>query len=687
MNFVASNAGVALTHQKRRPIIAPLFTGKRSLSWHITRVALAANVAQRHNRSNYSSPLFSDHIEVRQPWGEAPTLSFRAAPDIKEQVRQAIDLVELVGDYLPLRREGSQFKALCPWHPDRRPSLTVNPARQSWKCWVCDIGGDMFSFVQRMERLEFPEAVRFLAERAGIALEPVRSRAGDAAANPANQKQNLFQAMAWAEREYHDYLMQAPGAEAARQYLQERGVTEESLHRFHIGYAPEQGTWLLGRARSQGVSPEVLEAVDLIGRRNEGEGHFDRFRGRVLFSIRDPQGRAVGMGGRILPGSSHPAKYLNTRETALFSKSSLLYGLDLARDQIAKQGSVLVMEGYTDCIVAHQQGFPHAVAVLGTALGDRHIRLLQRYTDRVVLVLDGDEAGQRRTNEVLELFIRQQVDLRILSLTSGLDPCDFLLSHGATAFARLEAEAIDAVEHAYRAVAAGLDASSSVHNTQQAIERILATLAQAPRLDLATTSAARLKEEQIVHRLARKSGVPEETLRGRLATLRREGNRSRPAEVPAAEPVASLRLDSWEQELFEILSLAPNLWHEISDLLTPEKFSTDAARGLYAACVTLAADGDDPSFERLLDHFDAPEQKSLLVRLDDAAHEKQSADTRERLQSLLDRLDSQREALQRQAQATALKQQQCAAEDEAHILERLLQQRRQRLGISSPTDG
>jgi len=612
-------------------------------------------------------------------------LSFRASPDIKEQVRQAIDLVELVGDYLPLRREGAQFKALCPWHPDRRPSLTVNPARQSWKCWVCDIGGDIFSFVQRMERLEFPEAVRFLAERAGIALEPVRT--GEGASSPASDKQDLFQAMAWAEREYHEFLLRAPAAEAERRYLQERGVTEESLHRFHVGYAPDQGNWLLGRARAQGISPAVLEAVDLIGRRTEGEGVFDRFRGRVLFSIRDAQGRAVGLGGRILPGSTHPAKYINTRETPLFSKSNLLYGLDLARDHIGKRGSVLVMEGYTDCILAHQQGFPHAVAVLGTALGDRHIRLLQRYTDRVVLVLDGDEAGQRRTNEVLELFVRQQVDLRILSLTSGLDPCDFLLSHGATAFAQLEAEAIDALEHAYRTTAAGLDASSPVHDTQRALERILATLAQAPRLDLATTSAARLKEEQIVHRLARNFGVPEETLRGRLATLRRDGNRHRPAEAPAAQPSEPLRLDSWEQELFEILSLAPALWAEVSDLLTAEKFSTAAARDLYGAYAAIAANGVEPTFERLLDYCEALELKSLLVRIDDAAHEKQVGDTNLRLQSLLDRLDCRREESQRHAQAAALKQSQCTAEDEALILERLLQQRRQRLGISSPTDG
>ncbi len=379
-------------------------------------------------------------------------MSSAQAYDIKERVRQAVDIVELVGSYLQLRREGRNYKALCPWHDDTRPSLHVNPERQSFKCWVCDIGGDIFSFVMKMENVEFPEALAMLAERAGIALKP--SRGGKSA--DTDEKRALYQAMAWAEERFHKCLLSAPEAEPARRYLADRQISADSIERFRLGYAPDRWDWLIKQALSTEITTKVLETVGLIIRKDGGGGHYDRFRGRVLFPIRDVQGRPVALGGRILPQAAAEAaaapaatgaKYINSPETPLFSKSSMLYGMDSARDAIARTKVSVIMEGYTDTIVARQFGFDNTVAVLGTALGEGHIRLLRRFADSITLVLDGDEAGQRRANEILGLFVAEQVDLRIVTLPDGLDPADFLLQRGAEAFRQFLDGAVDAVEH------------------------------------------------------------------------------------------------------------------------------------------------------------------------------------------------------------------------------------------------
>ncbi|MGD0900561.1 MAG: CHC2 zinc finger domain-containing protein [Thermoguttaceae bacterium] len=454
-------------------------------------------------------------------------MSLGSSSDVKEQVRTAIDIVDLVGGYVQLRRQGRGYAALCPWHDDSRPSLQVNPERQSWKCWVCDIGGDVFSFVMKMEGVEFREALSMLAERAGISLAKARPAGGPSGAVPAPfDKQTLYRAAAWAEQEYHRCLLESPEAEPARKYLQERGITPASIERFHLGFSPVDRDWILRRAGGEAGRARTLETVGILARPSGGGSPYDRFRGRLLFSIRDVQGRPVGLGGRVLPvekGDSphlperpegcsaqmgtvpffHQAKYINSPETPLFTKSHLLYGLDLARDAVRKSRTALVMEGYTDVIVAHQYGFENAVAVLGTALGENHVRILKRFSERIVLVLDGDEAGQKRANEVLELFVAQQVDLDVLTLPDGLDPCDFLHQRGAEAFAELLANrVVNALDHAFQTATRGVDLDRDVHGATQALERLVGILAKAPRLRHDTTREDRLREAKFLQRFS-----------------------------------------------------------------------------------------------------------------------------------------------------------------------------------------
>jgi DNA primase len=621
----------------------------------------------------------------------------RSSLDDKERIRQAIDIVDLVGSYLQLRREGRGYKAICPWHDDRRPSLQVNPERQSFKCWVCDIGGDIFSFIMKMERVEFPEAMAMLAERAGITLTPQHGGEFAAASKTPgspDDKKTLYEAAAWAEREFHQCLLKSPEAEPARRYLRERGITDESVLKFHLGFAPDRWDWLIQRALKTNFSPAVLERVGLLVRKDNGS-HYDRFRGRVLFSIRDPQGRPVAVGGRVLPefAESTPAKYINSPESPLFSKNKMLYALDVAREPIAKSRTAMVMEGYTDCIIAQQCGFANAVAVLGTALGEKHVRVLHGFADTIDLVLDGDEAGQRRTNEILSLFVAAEVEMRVVTLPDNLDPCDFLLGSGPEKFATHLGLAVDALEHAFRIKTLGLDVVKQPHEASKVLDDMLQIIAQAPALGPSTTSQMRTREWMICGRLAKMFRLDTENentvVWARLSSLRgkQRPNRSN-AVMDSTSPIEPLApLNAWDREMLEILLLEPESVAAVAEVIRAEHLSSESGRRVFAKCRELAAAGDTPSFDRLLLEFDDPRYKNLLVDLDEQGRAKGTLDTAVRLRELLDgfrRRDNERQA---RAQTRTLQERGLDPEAELALLNRMIEQERSRQGISAPTDG
>ena len=624
------------------------------------------------------------------------TVSSGSSLDVKEQVKQAIDIVDLVGSTVQLRRQGRNYVGICPWHDDTRPSLQVNPERQSFKCWVCDIGGDVFDFIMKTEGVEFREALAMLADRAGIAMRPARSQSRPTAGG-AHDKRTLYQAMAWAEQQYHDCLLNSPEGEPARRYLQQRRITSESIGKFHLGFAPERRNWLLSRAADSPYDAKILETIGLVARPSTGVGLYDRFRGRVLFPIRDTQSRPVGLGGRVLPelGSTSPAKYVNTPETPLFSKSNLLYGLDVARDTVRKGGTALVMEGYTDAIAAHQYGFGNAVAVLGTALGESHIRILRRFADRILLVLDADEAGQRRANEVLELFVAHEVDLQVLTLPEGNDPCDFLQEHGAEGFRDLiENKAVNALDHAFLAETAGVDFERDVNGVDQAIEKLLAIVAQAPRLGARTDSQRRNREWKVLSNLALKFRVPEETMRHRLGELRRRGTRrrtARPDEVAEARAVSNRpeKIGPFERELLELLIAHPEYLPAVRSEIDPRCVRAESSRRIYEACCRLSDAGAAPTFDRLMLEFEEPQIKSLLVDLDERRRAKgtSDADPQALLRQLVTILQQKEAERQRPAQLGALRERRLDDSQENELLEKILRQERGRQGISEPTDG
>jgi DNA primase len=616
-------------------------------------------------------------------------VSFPANDDARERVRQAVDIVDLVGSYLPLRRQGANYVALCPWHDDSRPSLNVNPVRQSWKCWVCNLGGDIFSFVMQHEKVEFREALELLADRAGIVLQAPPPGSKQA---PASEKQQLFAALAWAEDQFHQCLLQADEAYVARKYLDDRGITDESIARYRIGYCPESRIWLRDRSRTTSFDTELLTRVGLVGNAAATGRPYELFTGRVIFPIHDVQNRPIAFGGRVLPGSTDSRKYVNSPETRLFSKSNQVYGLNVVKDAVTKAKNVLVMEGYTDVVVAKQCGIDNVVAVLGTALGPGHLKLLRRFADTVTLVLDGDEAGQRRTNEVLELFLANQVDLKIVTLPEGLDPCDFLLDHGAEAFRGILGQAADALEHKIRVATANIDLRKDLHRAHQALEQILQSMAK--MTIQATDSALRLREQQVLSRLSRDFRIDDVELRDRLRDLRQQ-QKQRPAFSHAAahaEPTrpAAIRhtpLDPWDREVLEFLTQHPEMMQPLTESISIQDLRSETAKAIFGVYLELFMLGELPEFGRVLTTMDDPHSKSVLVELDESGRAKAKQASEQWLREVL--LAFERRAADEACSDTLaeLEKEALSEDEQLDLLTQLVNRKRVRQGFSAPKEG
>nr|WP_246112993.1 DNA primase [Allorhodopirellula solitaria] len=469
-------------------------------------------------------------------------MTFQTDFDVKERVRSASDIVDVIGRDLELRPQGRNFVTRCPFHNDTKPSMTVNPERQSWKCWVCDIGGDVFSFVMQREGLDFPAALRMLAERAGIELPEFRRGPKTQPGSP-DDKATLAAAIEEVAQAYYEQLEahKSDDAKAAWDYLASRGIDDQTRRRFRIGFAPDSWDFAVNLLKRKNYSEAVAVACGVAKSRASTNarasangstpattGCYDFFRGRMMFPINNAHGKVISLGGRIIPAIAERiasasggsvtagAKYFNGPETLLYRKSSELYGLDLARDAIRSAGEVLVMEGYTDVIAARMAGVDNAVAVLGTALTQQHVRMLKRFASRVVLVLDGDDAGRRRAEEVLDLFVTAEADLRILTLPDNADPADFLAAQSKDALLELARSAPDAVDHKIARLTDGVDVTRDTHRVTAAIESLLSLLVKVPQNDDRTS----LRVDQLLMRISRTFELPVERLSRRLEALR-----------------------------------------------------------------------------------------------------------------------------------------------------------------------
>ncbi len=560
----------------------------------------------------------------------------------KAAIKNAVDIVSLVGEYLPLRRAGSKFKALCPFHDDHNPSLELNPERQSFRCWSCGVGGDIFDFVKNYEHVDFPEALRMLAERAGIVVESPLVTVSAPPQGPS--KSDLLAVQAWAEEVFVNALSKS---DQARGYIDSRGLSAASVARFRLGYAPTEAGWLQDQGRRRGFSVQILEQAGLVSQSEDSSGTIrERFRGRLIFPIHDERGRTIGFGGRILPEAERAmaaqgknvAKYLNSPETALFQKRKILYAADLARATCREAGWVAVVEGYTDVIAAHQVGLCNVVGTLGTALGDDHIQGLKRLAVLVVLVFDGDTAGQSAADRALEFFLGYELDVRVLSLPANLDPCDFLLREGAEAFRDLVKRAVDPLAFVLERAGARFDLGS-IEGSRRAAEWVLGILSRIPS---SQRMGMDLKLAKSLDALGHRLSLPVESLRRRLQELRRTalprpgGRAVSPMASPGASsaglPAASLSessvpgnsppapihlgdLDPMDRELIQILLNEPSTVAHLVSRVAVSSLQDAPLRAILQSCYDLHAAGQLSRCEDVMLRLEDPQVRALAASL------------------------------------------------------------------------
>lgn len=442
------------------------------------------------------------------------------------EVRAANDIVAVVGDYVRLKKVGHNFVGLCPFHNEDTPSFNVNREKQMFYCFGCNVGGDVIEFIRQREKVDFPEAVRILAERAHLPL-PLRSPKEELR---REEREELYYANALAA-EYFQAQLAGAGGQAARAYLTKRGVTPGVIEDFALGYAPQAWEGLLDYLKSRGISAATAVRAGLAVPRPQGGGAYDRFRDRLMFPIRDLRGRVCAFGGRVL-GPGEP-KYLNSPETPVYSKGRTLYALERARTSLEKENRVLVVEGYLDAITCHQYGFTWTVASLGTALTREQVDLLKRFTTHVYIGYDADSAGQAATVRGLELTRAAGCQVRVLKVPVGKDPDEFLHSEGREAFAALVDAALPLPDYHYQRLLA-------VHDKKTLEGRV--AVAQGMALVLAGIESA-VEREEYTRKVAQDLGLRMEALVAEIERATRPksaerqsaaGKPQRPSPVPSA---------------------------------------------------------------------------------------------------------------------------------------------------------
>ena len=560
---------------------------------------------------------------------------------LTRQVKEASDIVAVVGSYVSVQPAGGIFKAVCPFHNDTRPSLQIDPKWQNFRCWSCGKKGDVFTFVSEFEKISFREARDLLARRAGINLE------GSPAENV--RRGMLLDAMKWAAGAYQECLLESELGERARHYVAERKLAGTIVRSFGLGFAPAAGDWLVRAANTARLDMSLLKDVGLVADRKEGSGFYDRFRDRVMFPIRDARGQTVGFGGRILPDSpfaDRGPKYYNSSETPLFLKKELLYGLDAARHAGANEGYLAVVEGYTDVMMAHQHGITHVVATMGTALNEAHVRQLRRFVPKVVLVFDADAGGATGVDRAVELFVACDVELAIATLPEGLDPCDLLVAQGAEAFRRVLNSEINAVDFKVNQQLAASD--GTVGATQRAVEEVLGILARAPEMP---GQAGQVKIQLVVTRLAHRFGLDELTLRKRLAELRatrkREATRTAPDRAAFSQPADTPRAKARavESELLQVLLAEPRLVRQAYVEVRPEEIEHPGLQQLLAGLYRLHDEGEPPTIDGLRDLIENPALIDWAI--DQQEKGRENPDRADWFRRVLERYRSERVTLRR----------------------------------------
>jgi DNA primase len=485
----------------------------------------------------------------------------RISSESIDRVRAAADIGEVIQGHTELRRSGGRLVGRCPFHDERTPSFSVDPLEKLYYCFGCQAGGDVFTFLQEKEGLEFREAVEQLADRYGVELALEAADAGEV--ERRRERDRLFELLGKTALFYQRYLWDSDEAAKARAYLEQRGLGREALEKYGVGYAPSAWDRILTSAQRSGFSPAELEAAGLAQRGRQG-GHYDRFRARIMFPLRDARGRVLGFGARAMREGQQP-KYVNSSETAIYRKGRSLFGLDLARANATREGRVIVVEGYTDVIALHQGGIENVVASMGTALTDEQVAELARLARVVLLAFDADRSGQEAMLRVQRAAAGRGIDLKVVRLPDDKDPCDLLLEEGPDSFATRAGEAISFLQFQVESVIEGADVSSAA-----AKDRLIAGL----RPVFAGLGPSAERDEQVRH-VAGRLQLSEHLLTPLLSQPRFERQAERPR---AAGAGAATRGERTERKFLAMCVSSGERGREYLARLSDDHLSSDVLR-------------------------------------------------------------------------------------------------------------
>ena len=519
----------------------------------------------------------------------------RIPEDQIERVKDAADIVEVVSEHVQLRKAGRNFVGLCPFHNEKTPSFSVNPELQIYKCFGCGAGGNVFRFLQEVDRISFVEAVSFLAERHGVRLETQQARSdGDDTSDALYRANDLA-------NKYYQYMLHQPAGAAALEYFRGRGLSDETLERFGLGYAPAGWDGLLNVATKRNFKNADLQRAGLLSHNEQRNRYYDRFRDRVTFPIANVSGRTIAFGARTLDPEGQP-KYLNSPETPVYRKSQVLYGLDSSRDSIRRADTALVVEGYMDLISLAQSGINNAVASAGTALTPEHCRLLGRYAKRVVLLFDGDAAGSTAAVRGLESLIAGGLEARVVSLPDNHDPDSFVQEQGADGLQAAIDQAQPGLDFLLRQLGSQWDLTSMAGKAQ-AIEGVKPLLVQ---------TRDPVRRDLLLREFAQRLGIGEEALRHEIGQqMRRQRPRPAPADAPPSQ-MPQRELPRHEKEFLGFLLKHPTYIGPTAERLQKAHFTDPRAQGLVSELFANHANANQLDLAMLINRLEDPASAALV---------------------------------------------------------------------------
>ncbi len=536
------------------------------------------------------------------------------------EVQQANDIVDVISEHVSLKKKGREMVGLCPFHDDHKPSMNVNSVKQIFKCFACGAGGDVFKFVQMRENLTFPQAIERLAERAGIKLKKLKTQNAKPKTIEVDPNR-LARVNAWAAKYFQKNLQDGKKGKYARDYLEQRRINPESIRKWQIGLAIDSQDGLAKAAVTDKVPAKLLEQAGLTAGFNQ-----DKFTNRLMFTITDVTGRVIGFGGRTLNETG--AKYINSPATALFDKSNSLYGLEQARHEIVSTGTAIIVEGYTDCIMAHQFGCCNVVATLGTSLTAGHGRILRRYAKKVVLIFDNDVAGMEAANRALDVCLSQRIDIKIAAVPEGKDPCDFILAAGKEGFEQLVTEAVDVFQFKWDRLKEKFEGDDTLAGKRAAIEEYLETITTGLLAGNVSDIDCGLRVNQISKIIGLDSKQINVELNKRLTRAVRTANRNaQNRQVPEID-YGRGRFAAAQREVLEVLLNEPELFEQVKEKITAETFNVPIL-GQMAEILfdVLSADPKAP-LRQVLARMESVQLSNCCMELAQAGEEKDNFEPR-----------------------------------------------------------